>query len=173
MQVTGPQLGTRSYSDLQALQGGDQPRSLSPVNPNLLNVPGARPIPNAQASTGYVVNNAQGSNPFLSPNRGQTVRPPQAVFQGSTAGGAIGVSRLGVPPQIVGTNILKLGGVAGVAGGAGPIKPNSSSRIEYVPFERTVTDYETRQIVTSMWVPVQRKCLNYYAIENITEYIPR
>lgn len=24
-----------------------------------------------------------------------------------------------------------------------------------------------------MWVPVQRKCLNYYAIEHITEYLPR
>jgi hypothetical protein len=24
-----------------------------------------------------------------------------------------------------------------------------------------------------MWVPIQRKCLNYYAIENITEFMPR
>lgn len=173
MQVSGPQLSTRSYSDLHALPGGVPSRSLSPTNPNYLSVPGTRPIPNAQASTGYVINNAPGSVSPVGISRGQTVRPPQAVYSGSTAGGAIGVSRLAVPTQVVGMNLSYVGGAAGVTVGAGPMKPNSSSRIEYVPFERTVTDYETRQVVTSMWVPVQRKCLNYYAIENITEYIPR
>lgn len=59
-----------------------------------------------------------------------------------------------------------------MAENVGP-KPPTSSRIEYIPYQRTYTDYETKQVVTSMWVPVQRKCLNYYAIENITEYLPR
>lgn len=51
--------------------------------------------------------------------------------------------------------------------------PARSTRTEYVPYETAYTDYEAQQMVYSMWVPVQRKCMNYYTVEHITEYIPK
>ena len=42
-----------------------------------------------------------------------------------------------------------------------------------MPYETTYTDYEAQQMVYSMWVPVQKKCMNYYTVEHITEYMPR
>lgn len=60
-----------------------------------------------------------------------------------------------------------------VVDGNRPLKPSPQSRVEYVPYDTYYTDYETQQVLTSTWVPVQKKCLNYYTVEHITDFIPR
>lgn len=45
------------------------------------------------------------------------------------------------------------------------------SRIEYVPYEKTVVEYEAVQ--RTDYVPKEKKVTDYYAIEYQTEYIPQ
>ena len=44
------------------------------------------------------------------------------------------------------------------------------SRIEYVPYEKTIIEYEAVQRIE--YVPREKKVTDYYAIEYQTEYIP-
>lgn len=54
-----------------------------------------------------------------------------------------------------------------------PPKPESKNRFEYFPYEYYYTDYEERQILTTVAIPVQRRMMNSYEIEYITEYVPQ
>ena len=54
-----------------------------------------------------------------------------------------------------------------------PPKPHSQNRVENIPYTYYYTDYEEKQIISTVAVPVQKKMMNYYAIEHITEYVPQ
>ncbi|CAD8064410.1 unnamed protein product [Paramecium sonneborni] len=45
------------------------------------------------------------------------------------------------------------------------------SRIEYIPYQKTITEYEEQEVV--QYVPRERKVSDYYAIQYQTEYIPQ
>ena len=45
-----------------------------------------------------------------------------------------------------------------------PPKPEAKNRYEYVPYEYYYTDYEERQIITTVAVPMQKRMMNYYQI---------
>lgn len=44
------------------------------------------------------------------------------------------------------------------------------SRIEYVPYERTVTEYE--EVRRQVQVPITKQVTDYYAVQYDVEYIP-
>ena len=54
-----------------------------------------------------------------------------------------------------------------------PEKPPVKTRMEYIPYETCYVEYQPQVIQQSMWVPVQRKAVNYYTVEYVTEYIPK
>ena len=45
------------------------------------------------------------------------------------------------------------------------------SRIEYVPYERTYTDYE--EVRRQIQVPVTKTITDYYAVQHDTDYHPQ
>lgn len=45
------------------------------------------------------------------------------------------------------------------------------SRIEYVPYQRSVMEYEEQEVV--QYVPKERRVTDYYAVEYQTEYVPQ
>ncbi|CAD8060317.1 unnamed protein product [Paramecium primaurelia] len=45
------------------------------------------------------------------------------------------------------------------------------SRIEYIPYQKAITEYEEQEVV--QYVPRERKVTDYYAVEYQTEYIPQ
>jgi len=45
------------------------------------------------------------------------------------------------------------------------------SRIEYVPYEKSIIEYEAIQ--RTEYVPKEKKVTDYYAVEYVTEYIPQ
>ncbi|CAK81849.1 unnamed protein product (macronuclear) [Paramecium tetraurelia] len=45
------------------------------------------------------------------------------------------------------------------------------SRIEYIPYQRAITEYEEQEVV--QYVPRERKVTEYYTVEYQTEYIPQ
>jgi hypothetical protein len=47
----------------------------------------------------------------------------------------------------------------------------NESVIQYVPYQREVTEYVTQEIVE--YVPVQRKITEYYAVQHDVEYQPK
>lgn len=47
------------------------------------------------------------------------------------------------------------------------------SQIEYVPYESYYIDYEERQFVQNVMVPVQRSVTDYYAVEHVIDYVPQ
>ena len=49
-----------------------------------------------------------------------------------------------------------------------PIK--GDSRIEYVPYEKTIIEYE--EVKRMVQIPQTHTVTDYYAVEFITEYIP-
>jgi hypothetical protein len=44
------------------------------------------------------------------------------------------------------------------------------SRVEYIPYEKSITEYET--VYRTEYVPKEKKVTDYYAVEYQTEYIP-
>ena len=50
-----------------------------------------------------------------------------------------------------------------------PIK--GESRIEYVPYQREVTEYVTQEVVE--YVPREKKVTDYYAVQYDVEYVPQ
>lgn len=42
-----------------------------------------------------------------------------------------------------------------------------------MPYDCYYTDFEERQVLTTVRVPVQRKFINYYTVEHVTEYMPK
>lgn len=52
---------------------------------------------------------------------------------------------------------------------AAPIR--GESRIEYVPYQRAVMEYEEQEYV--QYVPRERRVTDYYAVEYQTEYVPQ
>jgi hypothetical protein len=47
------------------------------------------------------------------------------------------------------------------------------SQIEYVPYESYYIDYELREYVQNVVVPIQKKVTDYYAVEHVVDYIPK
>ncbi|CAK92559.1 unnamed protein product (macronuclear) [Paramecium tetraurelia] len=78
-----------------------------------------------------------------------------------------------LPSQVIGQN--------GVPYQTGPVQLSSQlmteqaikgeSRIEYVPFERVITEYE--EVRRQVQVPVTRQITDYYAVQYEVEYIPQ
>ena len=48
--------------------------------------------------------------------------------------------------------------------------PKTTSRIEYIPYFKKFYDYEPREVVDIIYVPVQKTVTDYYAIEHVTDY---
>lgn len=74
-----------------------------------------------------------------------------------------------LPVNTLPVNTLNTQWVAGVQQGVERIK--AESRIEYIPFERSVMEYE--EVRRQVQVPVTKRLTDYYAVQTDVEYIPQ
>jgi hypothetical protein len=73
----------------------------------------------------------------------------------------------------LGAQVINQGSMMRTAGQMNVQGLQGYSRIEYVPYESYYIDYELREYVQNVVVPIQKKVTDYYAVEHIVDYVPK
>lgn len=107
------------------------------------------------------------SGPSYLPHRTQTTVPPTAFL------GQNGQSQLITEPRVIGATNFTVGEGQVIQHSQVKEGLQGYSTIEYVPYESYYIDYEERQFVQNVMVPVQRTVTDYYAVEHVVDYVPR
>lgn len=75
---------------------------------------------------------------------------------------SIGISNMGVAAAIGATQQARTIGIQ-----------KGYSQIQYIPYQSYYIDYEEREFVQNILVPIERRVRDYYAVEHVVDYVPK